>query len=159
MPTVRNAHPGRESPHRRGTTLVEVAISLTILMMFLIGILDYSLASFRIQLLSHVAHRVAREAAVHGPRAIPTWRGGVWGPLPFTTTLADSDPVAEIGRTVSAGLDPAEVTVNITWPNGSNAFGSQIVVEASMEWTPSFFGPIGGGSMTLSGRSVQNVVH
>jgi hypothetical protein len=144
---------------RRGATLVEAGIAMTVLMMFLIGILDFTLASFRIQMLNHVAHRVAREAAIHGPRAVPGWRGGIWGPTTFVTTLAAADPAADVGRTVSAGLNADAVTITIEWPNGNNAVGSPVVVETAMDWTPSFMRPLGLSVMTLRGQSRHVIVH
>ncbi len=149
----------RRMAGRSGAVIVEAAISLTLFCLFLVFMLDFTLASFRTQMLNHIAHRVGREAIIHGPNVRSTYRGGVWGPNTFTTTLDASDPVAVVARTVSAGLPQQDITITVSWPSGSNAIGSPVLVEVELPWSPSLARPFFSGVMTLQGRSRQFIAH
>lgn len=144
---------------RGGAVTIEAAIALSLFCIFLVCMLDFTLASFRSQMLHHIAHRVGREAMVHGPGAKSTWRGGPWGPTTVTTTLAGTDHVAAVARTVSAGLPRNEVTITLTWPAGNNAVGSPVLVVAELPWTPSLIRPLSLNVVTLQGRSRQYILH
>lgn len=144
---------------RKGATLVEAAISLTVLLSTLIFVLDYSIASFRSQSLNYLAERLAREASVHGDLTSATWRGGPWGPATVNTTLAGNDPIAVMGRTFCNTLPSNEVSITITWPTGSNEMGNPVVVSVQMPWTPSLFRPVTQSVMTLRGVSRQTIAH
>lgn len=146
-------------PRRRGATLVEAAIGLCIVCTIIIGFLDFTIAAFRSQVLSHVAHRIGRSAAVHGSYAPTQWAGGKWGPAPVVMTLDADDPIAAVGRTLSAGLRGELVTIEVTWPNGTNTPGSTVSVETRMEWSPMVLQRMGIGILTLRGRSLQRIQH
>lgn len=154
---LKNRYP--KTGHRHGAVAVEAAISLSLFFMFLISMLDFTLASFRSQLLNHIAHRVGREAAVHGPNVNSNYRGGQWGPATFTTTLAGTDPVAVVARSVSAGLPRDEFTITLSWPAGNNHVGSPVLVTVELPWTPSMLRPMSLSVVTLHGISRQYIVH
>lgn len=142
-----------------GAVIVEAAIALSLFLMFLVSMIDFSIASFRAQLLSHVANRVGREAIIHGPGVKSSYRGGQWGPGTYTTTLAGSDPVAQIAQTVSAGLPRDDVEITLTWPAGNNHVGSPVVVTVEMPWTPSLMRPLSLSVVTLHAISRQYIAH
>ena len=142
-----------------GAVLVEAAIALSLFFLFLVSMIDFSIASFRSQLLSHIANRVGREAIIHGPGVKNSYRGGQWGPGTYTTTLAATDPVAQVAQTVSAGLPREEVSITLTWPAGNNHVGSPVVVTVEMPWTPSLLRPASITVVTLHGISRQYIAH
>lgn len=144
---------------RKGATLVEAAISLGLMLSVLIFVLDYAVASFRSQTLNYLADRLAREAAIHGTRTSPTWRGGPWGPTAVQTTLAGTDAVAQMGRVFCNTLPNADVTIRITWPSGSNEMGNPVLVNVEMPWSPALFRPVSSSLITLRGVSRQTIAH
>jgi Flp pilus assembly protein TadG len=148
-----------EERRTAGAVLVEAAIALSLFFLFLVSMIDFSIASFRSQLLSHIANRVGREAIIHGPGVKSTYRGGQWGPGTFTTTLSGTDPVAQVAQTVSAGLPRDEVSITLTWPAGNNQVGSPVVVTVEMPWTPSLLRPMSVSVLTLHGISRQYIAH
>lgn len=148
-----------ESRSPTGAVLVEAAIALTLFFLFLVSMIDFSIASFRSQMLSHIANRVGREAIIHGPGVKSTYRGGQWGPASFSTTLAGTDPVAQVAQTVSAGLPRDEVSITLTWPSGTNQVGSPVVVTVEMPWAPSILRPMSVSIVTLHGISRQYIAH
>lgn len=149
----------RRASGRRGATLVEAAISLILLLTVLIFLLDFAIASFRSQSLNYLADRLARTAAVHGPKAVAGWNGGTWGPTTMTTKLSGSDNLAAIARSLTSTLPNDAVTLTVSWPSGSNAIGQPVVVTAEMNWTPSLIRPMIQSVMTLRGVGYHRIAH
>ena len=149
----------RKKSCRRGITLVEAAISLAFICTLIIGALDFSIASFRSELLNHVAHKVGRAAVIHGTYAPSGYNGGTWGPSGVVTTLKGTDPVAGSVSSMKSSLNHVDVTILVTWPNGTNTPGSPVVVEARTSWAPMFLESMGFGVMTLRGKSYQVIQH
>ena len=76
-------------PARRGTTIVECAITLPVLFLVLFSLLDLGIAATRYNSLAEVARRIAREAVLHGSLAPdsaapggPTFTAGRWPTAP-----------------------------------------------------------------------------
>lgn len=150
----------RTRQRRSGAVLVEAAISLGVLMTFLVFLLDFSIASYRSEALNYLADRVARTASVQGPKALSTLNGGTWGPTAVTTSLSGSHPIAVIAQNFNSGLPESEVTLHVTWPEtGGNAIGNSVVVTAELPWTPSILRPVTQSVITLRGVSRQTIMH
>lgn len=149
----------RTRQNRSGAAIVEAAISLGVLLTFLVFLLDFAIASYRSEALNYLADRVARAAAVQGPKALSSFNGGPWGPATVNTTLLSNDRIATVARTHNLGLPASQVTIHVTWPAGSNAIGNPVVVTAEVPWTPSFVRPFIQSVMTLRGVSRQIITH
>lgn len=144
---------------RRGTTMVEAAISLGFICTLIIGCIDFSIAAFRAEALNHLAHRVGRAAIIHGTYAPTGISGGAWGPAGVTTTLSGTDSIATLAKTYGAGMNASAVSLHVTWPNGDNKPGSPVLVETSIAWSPMFLESMGYGVLTLRGKSYQIIQH
>ena len=144
---------------RRGITLVEAAISLCFICTLIIGCIDFSIAAYRAEVLNHIAHRVGRAAVIHGSYAPANWNGGAWGPTGAVTTLSGTDPIASVSSAMKTSLKNTGVTIQVTWPNGTNAPGSPVLVQTSMVWAPMFLESMGFGIITLRGKSYQVIQH
>lgn len=144
---------------RRAAALVEAAISMTVICAIIVAVLDFAIVSLRTETLNHIAQRVGRAAVTHGAYAKSNWQGGVWGPALYSTKLAGTDPVATIGKTLSAGLKHSDVTIELQWPSGKNQPGEPVVVETRMSWSPMLLGRFGFKLMTIRGRSYQVIQH
>lgn len=150
----------RSGQRRSGAALAEAAISIGVLMTFLVFLLDYSVASYRSEALNYLADRVARTASVQGPKALSSLNGGPWGPTTVTTSLSGSNRIAVIAQNYNLGLPASQVTLTVSWPEtGGNAIGNSVVVTAEMPWSPSILRPLTQSVLTLRGVSRQTITH
>jgi Flp pilus assembly protein TadG len=95
---------------QRGSTLVEQAIILPLLLAMFFGIIDMGRALYSYSFVSYIAREATRWASVHG--------GGVNG------TASKGDVTNFVKNATGAALDPARITVATSWmppPNGSPA--------------------------------------
>src|SRR5438552_3651889 len=72
----------RSRRRRRGASALEAALTLSILITLVLGMLDLGLWVARQQMLAHAARQIARQAVVHGSLADKL---GKWGPTTITT--------------------------------------------------------------------------
>jgi Flp pilus assembly protein TadG len=127
---------------RRGAVMVETAIVLPILFMFLLGTITIGMGIFYYEQVASLAREGARYASV---------RGSGYG---FETggSAADSGAISTYVSTLATGLDSNSLHVIPTWPDNSssNAPGNRVRVTVSYQWTPLMYisGPI-----TLSSTS------
>jgi Flp pilus assembly protein TadG len=95
---------------QRGSTLVEQAIILPLLLALFFGVLDMGRALYSYSFVSYIAREATRWASVHG--------GGVNG------KASRGDVTNFVKNATGAALDPARITVNTDWAppaNGSPA--------------------------------------
>jgi len=104
---------------RGGAVLVEAAIIMSVLVMFVLGTIDLSLAVSRYNMLSAAARQGAREAIVHGQQAPP--RRSAWGPSNYAGHVSDGSEIAQAIRPALVGVEPEDVSITMSWPDGSNA--------------------------------------
>ena len=70
-------------------------------------------------------------------------------------------PAIEIATAINpylAGLDPAQVDIQVQWIDGSNEIESRVRVTISTTWTP-FMLALLGGQKTLSASSTMPIAH
>ena len=91
---------------RRGATAVEAAIVLPVLFAVLFAILDLGIAATRYNAIAEVAHRVAREAVLHG--SLSEDSADMWGPSEYSGTLADGSFPGVYGLLVAAAAEGLE---------------------------------------------------
>ncbi len=103
---------------RRGTTIVEMAIVMTVFLTLVLGMLDLGIAVFRYHLLAEASRQGARQAVVHGKLAD---RLGSWGPAGFSVQADDpSHPLVAAIRPLLVSLELDQVTVQAKWLDGGN---------------------------------------
>jgi Flp pilus assembly protein TadG len=130
-----------------------------ILMLFLtlvLAMIDLGIMTTRSQALAHAARSGARAAIVRGEFADTL---GTLGPSAYSGTANDSQPVAQAVRAQLVAMNPANVRVNVTWPDGSNEFGKRVRVTASADFTPIMTFIFGHPTWTLTGASEMTVAH
>lgn len=113
----------RERKNRGGATLVESAVVLIVLMTILWSGLEVSMAVIRFNLMSATARIVAREAAVHGESSTDPW-----GIAPLSLAGNSSHPAAQLIAGQLPTLDASQVTIEMTWPDGDDQVGDQVMV-------------------------------
>jgi Flp pilus assembly protein TadG len=153
---------------RRGGALVEAALTTTIFLFLVIGMIDLGIGMFRQHVLSQAARQGARQAIVHGSLAPSGWNGGIWpggtastsslsyGPVTVGTAPTDAKVLA-ISPYLS-GIDPTTVQLTYQWPNG-NAAERSVQVTVTAPWTPIYTALFSGGSRTLSATSTMLIAH
>lgn len=89
----------------RGATLVELALALTLLLVFVFGTLDFSQAAYTYHFVSEVTREATRYAMVRGSacRSLPD------------CNVSGSQVGDYVKTLVPAGIDPSGVTVTTTW--------------------------------------------
>lgn len=139
---------------RRGATLVEAAIVLPVFLTIILGLLDLAGAVYRHNLISEVARRGAREAMVlgggAGPRRMPL------GPQTWTGTAASPGDVSEAVRPLLAGIAPADVSLRLEWPDGSNAAPNRVRCTATTQYQGATF-VLTGWPITLRASSTLRI--
>jgi hypothetical protein len=149
--------PAGEHCARRGAALLEGTIVLAVFLTIIFAMFDLGLAVMRQNSLAESARRLARTAIVHGDLAPPEYTA--WGPLQYSGTADDDHEIANAVRTGLITMSPADVTIDVTWPDGDNRSGDRVVV--SLEYPhrtilPSLFG---GSSLNLRAESTMRVEH
>ena len=143
---------------RRGATAVEAAVVLPIALLALFAILDLGLASLRYNVLAEAARRLARAAVMRGEET-PSEIGNDWGPTEIIATAADSiDPAVTIHPLLPT-MDPADVSIRMTWPDATNNAGSRVRVELQYQHQPLVPGFNPWGAIQLESSSQMRIVN
>jgi TadE-like protein len=142
---------------RAGATTIETAIVLSLFLMLCFVILNLGLSTFRYNVLGAAARRVARESIVHGAAASPERE--VWGPMSFSGHAADDHTIAEVVAAILPTMNPADVDVEVSWPDGENQEGDRVRVRLSFVDAP--FVPFMslGAPLTLKADCTMRIVH
>jgi Flp pilus assembly protein TadG len=148
---------------RRGASLVEAAIILPIFLTLALGTIDVGLAVFQNHAIAEASRQGARIASVHGSLAPSGWNGGPWGTTAYSGAgnSTDTIPSTMSAAGAFAGLNPANVTVSVSWPdNGNNGQnGDRVQVQVSSTWTPIYTYLFGGLSVKLQATSIMPIAH
>ena len=126
----------RRRKNQRGSNLVETALCLTVFLMILFGIIDFSRAIFAYNFVSYAARQGARYAVVRGQAS---------------GHAASAGDVQNYVRQQAIALDSSAVNVNTTW-SPDNSSGSTVQVQVRYSFSP-ILPYIPGGSYSLSSTS------
>lgn len=142
---------------RLGVTTVESALILTTLLFILMSLLDLGLCAFRFNALGSAAHRVARGLSIRGTLA-PVGITPL-GPDPYAGTAADSsDIVASLNGLVPT-MDPIDVQVIATWPDGENRPRDRVEVQVQYVHQPISPVLLPWGPLTLTAESAARIIN
>lgn len=143
---------------RSGVTAVETAIVLPVALLALFAILDLGLATLRYNTLAEAARRLARAASMRGEET-PNEIGNNWGPEPIIATAADAiDPALTI-RPLLPTMDPADVSIRMTWPDSRNDSRSKVRVELKYQHQPLVPGFNPWGAIQLESSSQMRIIN
>ena len=148
---------GSRQWRRRGVTIVECAVCSLTLFVLIFGSLELSLATFRANVLSEGARRLARDACIRGamaPSEVPTW-----GPEEYTGNAADDHEIARVVRRVLPTIDPEDVQISVAWPDGDNRPQSRVRVQLAYrhEWITGL--GVTSSGIDLSAQSVLTIIN
>jgi Flp pilus assembly protein TadG len=165
-------YPRSQRPSRRGASLVETVLATTVFVTMALGMVDLGVGVFQNHLVSEASRQGARIASVHGSLAPPGWSGGSWGTTAYSGAGDSTDVIPTTIRNTGAlvGLDAANVTISVSWPDESNVASppsytnvnpgtNRVQVTVSTTWTPILGLIFGNASRTLSATSVMPIAH
>jgi Flp pilus assembly protein TadG len=142
---------------QRGTTLLESAVMISVLLMMMFGVVGFGTALYTYHCVSNTAREATRWASVRGwscPQNLPALSGGC---------PADDTNVTAYVQNLSTGigLDPTKVTTTTTWvapPNNlaactthSNSPGC--VVKVQVQYSFQFLFPLLPSGFTMQSTS------
>src|SRR5262245_26418929 len=157
MPMSRHRRINRHTTRqRRGAAALEMVIIILVFLTLVLGMIDLSIMVTRLQTLAHAARSGSRAAMVRGEYADLL---GPQGPTAYTGTANDNHPIAQAVRNQLILMTPANVRLNITWPEGSNEVGRRVRVTAAADFTPLMTFIFGAPTWTLTGSSEVHLAH
>ena len=128
---------------RRGATIVEIALALMVLLLLVIGTIEFGRAAWAYNTLAHATRQGARYAMAHGSLATPATANGI------STWV----------KNAAVGLNKSDISVTTTWPAGVKRNG---IVSVHSEYA---FRPAAGtllfkqGSLTFKSTSTVYVAN
>jgi Flp pilus assembly protein TadG len=151
----RQLQPGRA--RQRGTTLLESAVMISVLLLMMFGVVGFGTALYTYHFVSNTAREATRWASVRGstcPLNLPS--------LPDGCPAADTDVNAYVQNlSTGIGLDPTKVTTTTTWvapPNNLAVCTTQpnspgCVVKVQVQYSFQFLFPLLPSGFTMQSTS------
>lgn len=124
---TRTRSTSRKWPHQlrneRGSTLVESALSIAILLTLVVGIMEASLAVYSYHFISNAAREGVRYAIVRGGTwSQSPWNGGACSSYTDAGCVASQQNIEDYVKSLAfPGINPANLTVT---PNSYTAYGT-----------------------------------
>jgi Flp pilus assembly protein TadG len=137
---------------QRGSTMVETALMLSVLLVMMFGIIGFGHALYTYHFVSNAAREATRWASVRGHTCT-----ALSGGCPAST----SDVQTYVSNVSGMGLDPAKITATTTWiapPNNLAVCKTQpnnpgCVVEVQVQYSYQFLLPILPSGFTMQSTS------
>lgn len=145
-------------PRRKGATTLETAISLSVFVTLVLGMVDLGYGVFRQHVLSQSTRQLARQAIVRGQLAD---RLAVWGPEAISIKADESRAVTDFIGSKLVGWDLSDVNIEMSWLDGDNDVraGNRVKVAMSAPYRPIMTHLFGNPSITLRASSTMAVAH
>lgn len=131
---------------RRGATLVETAVVVSLTMLLLVGITDVGIMVWSYNVIGEAAREGARTAVVHGSKS-----GQPFGPS------ANDTNVDQAVRNYSFGLAQNDFVVTSSWPDGNNKPYSRVTVQVTYTYRP--VGMLNLGTIKMQSATTMMMCH
>ena len=138
---------------RRGASLVEAAIILSILLTLIFGMIDLGLGVMRFNMISHAAREGVRQAMVNGQYSVRPWFPGTWA----ASSLGQ--PVVDATSPQLIGCDLTHTTIRIDWVDGTNEIEKRVRVTIDTTYQPFMTSLFGTGELRLEAVSTSRFAH
>jgi Flp pilus assembly protein TadG len=125
-----------------------MAFVLPVLLLLILGTIDFAQVMYAYCTVSEAARAGARYAIVHGSMAAS----------PVGPTANDAT-VASVVQNYSPALNTNNLTITSSWGNGTNSATSPVTVSASYQCPLSIGGLIGLGPVTVTGTTTMTIAH
>ena len=153
----RSARDIATSHPRRGATMVETAIVLSVFLMLILGTFDLGIATYHYNTLSQAARQGARTAIVHGALAPATM--GAWGPSTYSGNAGDASAYAQAFSPMLAGFSLANVTIKLEWIDGGNAIQQRVRYTVTTTYRPMLTSFFTNATYTQTAASTMPIAH
>lgn len=143
---------------RRGATLLETAIAISLFLTLVLGMVDLGYGVFKQHVLSQAARQIARQASVRGQLAN---RIDSWGPDEIEMQADGENDVVEATAQKLVGWNLDEVNVHVSWPDGNNDArrSDRVKVELAAPYRPTLGFVVGNPNIVLRGSSTMYISH
>lgn len=145
-PGARNALRAWRNQRRRGEALMEMGLCMTVLLVMIFGMFQFSQVAFANNFCAFAAQQGARYASIRGSgsvNALPTSSS----PCGTSCTQeASGDPLTAYIKGLAVGLNPSNLTVATTWASSTgngNAAGGTVTVTVTYPYTMTYIPPFG----------------
>ena len=128
----------------RGASLIEFSLCAFLVVMVLASVVEMGRLLVLYTNVTNAARAAARYAIVHGSTRTGTGVNGPSGPG------ANPTEVVQVARNFASLLNQTNLTVAVTYPNGTNSVGSLVQVTVSCPYDTLL------GYFTFSGLTVRN---
>lgn len=142
-------------PNRVGAALVEGAIVLTVFLTIIFAMFDMGLAVMRQNTLAEAARRLAREASLHGEKAAVDRT--LWGPARRFESADAATEVATVARSKLLVVRPADVQIEMIWPDGYARPGDRVTVVLTYQHKTTLPFLFGSQPLELRGESTMRI--
>lgn len=132
-----------------GSSLIEFAISVPILLTFFFGLIQVCIATYTRDALSECAREGTRYAMVHGSSCLTASNASCTLAAPAINTFAASASFPNIGG--------GTMTVNTTYPDGNENPGSRVQVNVTYAY-PFHIPYIPASTLSMNSTSVMYIV-
>jgi Flp pilus assembly protein TadG len=142
---------------RSGTTMVEMALVGPLALVMILGIVDIGLTVWSYNNISEAVREGGRYAQIHGSKYAAWYTGPPSPPAsapPASGPTANDPNVEKVVRGYVA-VDPKNLTVLSSWPNGNNNPNSPVTVEATFSYSPLLV--FGLGTLTLHTKTTMYI--
>jgi Flp pilus assembly protein TadG len=133
---------------RHGAASVELAFILPVVLVLILGTIDFAIIMYAYGTVSESARSGARYAIVHGSMAASPVGPG-----------ANDTTVANIVKANTPALDPANLTIASTWGSGSNTAGSPVSVNVSYNCPTFMLKVLGFNTIKVTGTTTMTIAH
>ncbi|WP_145076118.1 TadE/TadG family type IV pilus assembly protein [Aureliella helgolandensis] len=110
---------------RRGTTIVESSIVLSVVLLIVMSFLELSLLVVRVNSLTEACQNVSRLVSVSGDLSSGA---NTLGPATIQCNAEANNSVANAARRALTMVDPSKVELEVVWSDGTNSPGDLVVV-------------------------------
>lgn len=143
---------------RRGVTLVESAVTLSITVLMLVALMDLGLATLQFNGLGHACRVLARAAATRGAESAG-FGGTVLGPTTLAGNAGDGSAAAAVFASQLPTMQAAAVSYTVNWPDGDNGAGDRVHVTLRYTHQPLAPGLNFWGALPLTASSTMSIVN
>src|SRR5277367_1468988 len=148
------SHPEPARARERGTTLLESAVTISVLLLMMFGVVGFGTALYTYHFVSNTAREATRWASVRGNTCADGLSGGCPASSADVTTYVQN-------LSTGIGLDPTKVTTTTTWvapPNNLAICASQpnspgCVVKVQVQYSFQFLFPLLPSGFTMQSTS------
>lgn len=142
---------------RRGASMVETVIILSVFLMLILGTFDLGLATYRYNTISQAARQGARQAIVHG--ALAPAAMGTWGPGTYTGTAGDGSVYAQAISPMLVGFNLEDVAIRVDWIDGGNRIQQRVRFTVTGTYRPMLTSFFSSTTYTQAAASTMPIAH